>query len=481
MLNLAVSTPSGYSCFISAPQIVDCATTATTTIEPGATVEINLLGLAPREPGPLAITATADPLDAIPEGDETDNGASDSVTVRPPDFSIAVNGTPDPVDAVHSVTFQTTITNDGPASARVTSGTRLARWAVPDGMLNLAVSTPTGYSCFISAPQVVDCATTATVTIPAGGTVEINLLGLASRQPGTMSVTATADPLGAIPEGDESDNSVTESVTVQPPDFSITTTATPDPVDALSSVTWHTTITNDGPAAARVLTNTVLGRFEVPAGLLNLAVSTPSGFTCFIAAPQVVDCQTTATRTMAVGDTVEIDLIGTAPRQPGEIEVTTIADPLDAIPEADETDNSATAATTVQPPDFSTALVGGPDPVAQGGATTWTATITNDGPARARLSASTILVRFQVPAGLTNLAVSTPSGYTCFISAPQTIDCQTGATTTILAGDSVVVTLLGKAPNTAGSLSVTAIADPASAIPEGDETNNAATATINVN
>lgn len=51
-------------------------------------------GITPRQPGALSMTAMADPLDAIPEADETDNEATDTFTVRPPDCSITLTGTP---------------------------------------------------------------------------------------------------------------------------------------------------------------------------------------------------------------------------------------------------------------------------------------------------------------------------------------------------------------------------------------------------
>lgn len=268
---------------------------------------------------------------------------------------------------------------------------------------------------------------------------------------------------------------------MQPPDFSITLTGTPDPVDALAQSTWVARITNDGPANARISTATRLIRFQVPANMTNLAVNTPSGYTCFIEAPLTVDCQTTATQNLAAGAHVDITMFGTAPRQPGPISMTAIADPLGAIPEGDETDNEATDTITVQPPDFSITLTGTPDPVAAQGNTTWVARITNDGPANARISNTMRLIRFQVPANMTNLAVNTPTGYTCFIEAPQTVDCQATTTQNLAAGAHLDFTMFGKAPADPGPISMTVTADPLGATPEADETDNQATETITVN
>ncbi|MDQ4051215.1 MAG: hypothetical protein M3237_00755, partial [Actinomycetota bacterium] len=203
--------------------------------------------------------------------------------------------------------------------------------------------------------------------------------------------------------------------------------------------------------------------------------------TCFIEAPQTVDCQATATQNLAAGAHLDFTMFGTAPRQPGSLSMTAVADPLDAIPEADETDNEATDTITVQPPDFSITLTGTPDSVAPQGDTTWVATITNDGPANARISNTMRPIRFLIPDGMVNLAVSSPPNFTCFIEAPQTVDCQATATTNLAADAQLAFTMFATAPADPGPISMTVTADPLGVIPEADETDNQATDTIAVN
>lgn len=480
LVNLAVSTPAGYTCFLAATTVVECNTTSSQTIAVGGTIPVTLFGTAPRAPGERSVTATADPLGAIPEADEADNIATTAVTVQPPDLSITLDAVTDPADARFSTTWNAVITNDGPAVAVLRNATTIIRFTVPEGLSNLAVSTPSGYSCFIAAPQVVDCNATTTTTLAVGGTIPITMFGTAPATPGPLTMTATADPLGTSTEADETDNTASDTITVQAPDFSMALTATPDPADARTSAQWNAVITNDGPARARVSTGTTMIRFVIPTGLSNLAVSTPSGYSCFLADATTVECDTTSTQTIEVGATIPVTLFATMPATPGSVSVTATADPDGSIPEADEADNSASYAVTVQPPDLSMTLTTSADPVDARTSTTWVARITNDGPAIARISNGTTFISFNVPAELTNLAVSTPSGYTCFIASTGVIHCNTTATTTIAVGATVDITLFGTAPRTPGPLSVTATADPLNAIPEGDEGDNAATRTVTV-
>jgi hypothetical protein len=170
--------------------------------------------LAPREPGSVSVTASADPLDAIPEGDETDNSATDAVTVQTGDLSISLTVSPNPVTPSDGVQWEATVANAGPAGLRIFNGERLLRFTLPAGFSNLAVSTPSGYSCFIAAANTIDCQTSATTTLSSGASVVITLSALAPSSPGTYTVTASADPLGVVPETDEADNSDSVDLTV---------------------------------------------------------------------------------------------------------------------------------------------------------------------------------------------------------------------------------------------------------------------------
>ena len=476
--NLAVSTPAGYSCFIVEANTADCAATAATTIAAGATVPITVFATTPRTPGPLTLTFSVDPLAVVAESNEADNVTTATTVVQPPDLSTTLTATPNPGEAGFSTTWVARITNDGPSNARISTGMTLVRFAVPSGMSNLAVSTPSGYTCFLSATLVVDCTTTATQNIAAGAHVEITFFGTAPREPGSVSLTATADPLEVVPEGDETDNAATTTITTRGPDFVTTLTATPTPQLTNATGTWVARVTNNGPGRARLATGSTFIRFSLPTGLANLAVSTPSGLTCFLAETLVVDCTLTASRTIAVDEVLEITLFAT-PRVIGTIALTATADPAGAVPEEDDTNNAATTEAVVRGPNLTIGMAATPDPALTNTTTTWVATITNAGLAPARLVSGSTLVRLEVPTTLSNLAVSTPSGFTCFLASTGVVECTTTTTQTLAAGSSWAITLFGS-PRALADLAVTATADPGAVVLEEDETDNAVTTTTPV-
>jgi uncharacterized repeat protein (TIGR01451 family) len=479
--NVVATPPAGFGCSVSASDVLDCAATAATTIPVGTSLQFSVTANAPRSAGAATLAALADPLEVLAEGDETNNAGGATTTVDDgPNLTMSLVGASATVDARFSTSWLATITNAGTQPVNLASGNTIIRFLLPEGLANLAVSTPSGYTCYIAAVNTVDCDAVVAMTIPVDGTVGITFFGTAPATPGPISITATADPLEVIPEADETDNSDTETTTVQPPDFSITLADAADPVDARHSVTWTATITNDGPAVARISTGTRMIRFSLPAGLTNLAVSSPGSYTCFLENATTVDCQATTTSTLAVGGTLAFSFFATSPAAPGDIDLTATADPLEVIPEADETDNSDTETTTVQPPDFSITLADAADPVAPSASTSWTATITNDGPAVARISNSTVMIRFDIPSGLTNLAVSSPANYTCVLAATAVVECTTTATSSLAVGATLEFRFFATVPATAGTISLTATADPLGVVPEADEADNSDTETTSV-
>jgi subtilase family serine protease len=165
------------------------------------------------------------------------------------------------------------------------------------------------------------------------------MFGTVPRQPGPLSMTVTADPLGVIPEGDETDNSATDTITVQPPDLTATVTGS----SALApgeSGSWTVRLGNSGPAVARLTSslNSIL-TISLP-GLSDVAVTPPAGFSCVATPfyPEIWECEPTSTQTIAVGGAVAFTVTGTAPTS-GEALVAAVADSYEVIPEADEMNN----------------------------------------------------------------------------------------------------------------------------------------------
>lgn len=136
----------------------DCQTTATQNLAAGAHLEFTMFGTAPRQPGPISMTVTADPIGAVPEADETDNQAS-------------------------------------------------------AGLTGVTLTAPAGYACTAVTATTVECSPTSTQSLAVGASVAFVVDAVAPTTPGDLTVTTTADPLGAVPEADESDNTAASTVT----------------------------------------------------------------------------------------------------------------------------------------------------------------------------------------------------------------------------------------------------------------------------
>jgi len=209
----------------------------------------------------------------------------------------------------------------------------------------------------------------------------------------TATVTATsADPMPG-------NNTATQMTTVgATADLAIAITDAPDPVALGGAETYTVTVANNGPAAATSLTVTD----TLPAGTTFVS-ATGTGWTC-TQAGAIVTCTRPA---LAVGTAPPIAIVVTAPAAAGTITDTAsvAATTLDPAP----ANNTATATTTVGlTADLAVAIVGTPDPIAPGGAETYTVTVTNNGPS----TATSVTVTDTLPAGATFVSAA-GAGWLC--------------------------------------------------------------------
>ena len=161
------------------------------------------------------------------------------------DLSVAKSDSPDPVTEGNNLTYNITVTNNGPATS--TTGVTLTD-TLPGGV-SFVSAAPSQGSCSESG-GIVTCnlgtmAATSTVAIivtpTAGGTIT-----------NTVSVTSAAtDPNTA-------NNTDTETTTVNPllADLSVTKSDSPDPVTVGSNLTYNIIVTNNGPATSTPVTLT---------------------------------------------------------------------------------------------------------------------------------------------------------------------------------------------------------------------------------
>jgi uncharacterized repeat protein (TIGR01451 family) len=399
------------------PMTCDTTTCTAATFPASATATFELTGHVPADtPSGTEFTNTAS-VASDDDPFEENNVATTTVTISSTDLRIAKSG---PASAVAgtTVTYEITVTNDG-----------------PDPALNAGVSDPQICPVVNCAIGVLASGASAVlsgeVTIPSNATSWSNTA--------TVSDDSTFDP-------DESDNSATvTTIITQSADLRVVKSA-PATVVASTNLTYTITVTNDGPSDASnvVVTDTL-----------------PPGTTFVSSSCGANPC---AAGTLAAGASEVITLVvnvaaGTAGPLVNEAAVTS------STPDPAPGNNTSTfeTAVTPAPADLSITKSAGYDELPVGSTVTYTIVVTNQGPG----VANDVVVTDQLPPGTT--LVSSSAG----CSGTTTVTCSVG---TLAAGSSATIELVVTLPSTPGPVSNTAAVTTSS--PDPGAGNNAATVVI---
>ncbi|HEY0195153.1 MAG TPA: DUF11 domain-containing protein [Kofleriaceae bacterium] len=244
-------------------------------------------------------------------------------------------------------------------------------------------------------------------------------------------------------------------------DLALAITAGPNPVAASATLTYTIDVTNRGGLDAANLEITQ----RLPSGNVSFVDATGIGWTC-AAAGQVVTCTRAA---LLVGPAPSIAVRITAPPTGGSIQTTASVKSGTADPDA--TNDSATAtAVVLTPADLGVTISDAPDPVAAGGALTYTITVTNHGPG----GSTGIAVHDTLPAGVGFVSAS-GTDWLC-TADNQDVSC---VIPSLAVQASSVVTLHTTAPTSGGTISNTA--QVTATTPDGATDNNTATTATSVN
>ncbi len=433
-------TPTAFTCSLGS-----LAAGGNASIVLQATVSASAAGTISNTATVAAGTGDVDPAAA--------NNSSQAFTtvLGQADLVLTKSDAPDPVVAGNSLIYTLTAINNGPGEA-----TGVVLTDPLPGVLTLISSSPPGL-CSSSAGTV-SC---SLGTLAPGASLAIELTAAVSASAsGTLTNVATllgqqADPVPA-------NNTATALTTVGPPvDLEVTTTDAPDPVPVGGTLLYTLTVVNHGPATATgvELLDTV------PSGL-SVVSAVPGQGTCSVAG-NVVSC---ALGSLTNGQSVTVFLSTTA----GAAAVGQVANTATVSSEAldrEPGNDSATALTTVTAvADLGVSLTDAPDPVGVGEPLTFTATVSNSGPATglATTFATTL------PAGLTLLS-AVPTQGSCTPSGAS-VSCNLG---NLANGLSATVVLQASVTSTApASLTTTVTVSGSGSDPNA--ANDAATAVTTV-
>ncbi|OYN96869.1 hypothetical protein CGZ96_11275 [Enemella evansiae] len=343
------------------------------------------------------------------------------------------------------VTFEVTVTNNGPSLAR---GVRLAD-PVPTQISGITVDDP---NCAVTGQDVTcgfgDLAVGATRTVRITGTVSQSF-----NDQFTNTATVTSD----TPDPNEQNNSGSADGTVgESADVQVTKTG-PEQVTAGSPVTWTIEVRNAGPSTARAVTV----NDQLPAGLTGAQLLLPNGQPCADPTNCVIgDLASGQSVTLTVTGTVAPDYAGTTIGNSVAISTPT------ADPDGGSNDDTSTVAVTRNADlSISKALTTGP--LVPGTQETYTITVRNGGPS----TADAVTVADRLPDGLTIVGTPTSSAGQC--TAGQLVTCDLG---TVAPGATVTIQVTVQVdPNVTGE--VVNVASVTSTTPDGNADDNSATST----
>ena len=488
---------------VNATNLFDCSLpdangTITCTggaVNAGANATVQIGVSAPNFYTPLTISAQVDPFNSVPEGNNLNNSAqaTTQVTTTPPSNTLYLEKTDasDPITPYETLTYTINLANTSAYRADyitvvdTTQGLDAASVSVNATVAGTSVP----MTCTVSAPNV-SCETTrfqpgATAVITISGTV-ITPAG------GTIINTATVN--GNIRNTGLTNTAST--ITTVRPAIELTVTqyrtfpAPPAPVRGADRFDYTITIGNSGLYDA----NNVLVREPLPVGvLLDGFSSSAAGTTCTPAVPPaaggVVSCNIPVVKGMfssgnIQGDTETITLRLIAPHAIGAISSTVTVDPLNQIPENDESNNTFDTTTDVLTGiDLTVEKTENLDPIARNGTLQYTVTVTNigtqDTDGMGTSNDFLIWLRDVLPTGSVFRNANDVSGhnFTCS-QANGVVDCVGGIIRGTYSGtltqppDFAVFKIDVFAPDEPGDYHNESRVDPYNTVPEKDETNN---------
>jgi uncharacterized repeat protein (TIGR01451 family) len=373
-----------------------------------------------------------------------------------------VSGTPNVLRLTAAVTSSDLmITQAAPASVQHgQNGT----WTLtitngPTAVTNVAVNDTFANANFVSATSVGPCT-------PSGSTVTCTLGSLAANQSVNVSLQLSAPNLGAITNSASvtatefdpntaNNNTGSASTSVLPSaDLSVTNTASSNPVNAGSPLSFAIVVSNAGPEPTSIVT--VTNTF--PSGVTSFTFS-GTGWTCGPLSGGAASCSAGSIANGGSAPTLTLSV--TAPASGPAVDTVSVP----SVPsDPNNGNNAATQSVTVVAQSDLAIAKTGPASAVAGQNVVYTVTVTNNGPS----GAASVSVADPTPAGLTFVSNSG----SCTTAYPCALGTMTnGQSATITSTYSTAPSFAGSVTNTATVSSATG--DPAAA-------NNSATKTTTV-
>jgi len=386
-LTPGTATGTGWTCNTSG-QTVTC--TRADALNGGASYPAISVPVSVAPNSPLSVTNTV----SVSGGNDSNTGnnsASDPTTINGvPDLTISKSHTGNFTQGQTGASYTLTVSNVGGAA---TSGVVTVTDTLP-ASLTSPVGSGTGWTCNTSG-QTVTCTRSSVLNAGASYpniTITVNVSATA---PSSVTNTASVSGGGQIITSNDSANDPTTINAVA--DMTISKTHSGNFTRG-STGTYTVTATNSGAAATNGTVVTVTD--TLPAGLTP-TIASGTGWTCNIAG-QTVTC--TRSNALAAGSSYPAISITVSVAQNAASSITNTVSVSGGGQANTSNDTASDATTIVSSSDLSLAKVTNNSGSGVGTNATFTVTLTNSGPT----NATNVVVRDQLPAGLTYVS-STPS------------------------------------------------------------------------
>ena len=446
-------------------------------IAAGGSATLTITMFAPDTPGTYTNQAIVDPDGAIPEGNEFDNQASVQTVVENGgngafnDLAILKTATPNTTPG-GPIQYDLQVWNNGSDPALDVD----VRDVLPAGVTfvsasDLGVGAGAAFTCSHSA-GVVNC---TGATIQGGGVANARSIRIQATAPdmvvpsGILN-TATVDPDNTVAEGDEFNNTSSDSTTVTSK-INLTVTKTGPTTASQSQVTnYKITVFNKIEGGGQDPAYGVVMVDPLPVGLIPLAVDAGSGnnWACEISQNPInlVHC----IGDLPTEEPVEISITVFITAENGRpLDNVACVDPDNTIVEQNEFDNCSEFGTLIgdQPKRSPNLLVSKQvDSLSTtpGAALTYTITVANVGTARAQEwnGMDGLTVTDDLPSEVTFINTTTTNGWLCS-EAAGVVTCHDDGTSGLDVGANAQITILTSV-NTDAAIPIANTATAVSAI-----------------
>ena len=271
------------------------------------------------------ITATDNVNSATPDPNYSNNSASATFTVATAgqaDLAVTSSASPNPVTQGNNITYTQSLTNNGPSTVPDSTVTSVTFTDTIPTNTTLVSFTPPPSSIWTCNTIAVGATGTFTCTLNTGQTIvpgaSVNFPLVVKVNSGVASgttITNTANvnmPCFATQDPNCANNTASTNVVVASPTQSSVTatkTASPEPVNQGSTLTYTLIVTNSGPAVAQNVT--VTDKLPAEVTYIANAFSTTAG-SCSAATNAGVTTVTCNLGNLAVGSTAVITINVTA-------------------------------------------------------------------------------------------------------------------------------------------------------------------------